>query len=418
MPHISTFLDGYKRQQDFYEKLSEIVGKKLEQALKVQGIKAIVTHRAKKLDSLKEKIEKRNSKKKYQSVKEIEDDIVDLAGIRVALYFPSDREVVDSIINELFDIKQKKVFPDSNQKPNLKKRFSGYWANHYRGILKKEESNKRFWDSLFEIQVASVLMHAWSEVEHDLLYKPMNGEPSEDEVQILDEINGLVIAGEIALERLQKIIADKVKSANVAKDAYELKTFIGENLKYKMPSGLKMGNLEFIHNIDVKPIEFISSIDNIDSKKSESVAGNIFDYFIENKINTVKDIDNFVTSASEYVNEKKNSSFESFIRAWIIFEKAIKQIDIVYNKKGKGTQRPLPISDEVLNQVQKLTIDEKNRIRQLRKIRNYLIHGIEVPSNVELKKYLSELKPIVSKLVDNIENAKIKNYLSQEIQRI
>ena len=46
-------------------------------------------------------------------------------------------------------------------------------------------------------------MHAWSEVEHDLIYKPMQGTLSEEELAILDELNGLVLTGEIALERLQ-----------------------------------------------------------------------------------------------------------------------------------------------------------------------------------------------------------------------
>lgn len=49
-----------------------------------------------------------------------------------------------------------------------------------------------------EIQVASLIMHAWSEVEHDLIYKPMQGTLSEEELSILDELNGLVLAGEIA----------------------------------------------------------------------------------------------------------------------------------------------------------------------------------------------------------------------------
>lgn len=61
----------------------------------------------------------------------------------------------------------------------------------------------RYAQAKIEIQVASVLMHAWAEVEHDLLYKPLGGEPLLGEHAILDEINGIVMAGEIALERLQ-----------------------------------------------------------------------------------------------------------------------------------------------------------------------------------------------------------------------
>ena len=66
-----------------------------------------------------------------------------------------------------------------------------------------QPSEKRYCRARIEIQVASVLMHAWSEVEHDLIYKPLQGTLSKEELAILDELNGLVLAGEIALERLQ-----------------------------------------------------------------------------------------------------------------------------------------------------------------------------------------------------------------------
>ncbi|WP_213202479.1 hypothetical protein [Erwinia rhapontici] len=41
-----------------------------------------------------------------------------------------------------------------------------------------------------------MLMHARSEVEHELVYKPFQGNLSREEHMILDEINGLVLAGE------------------------------------------------------------------------------------------------------------------------------------------------------------------------------------------------------------------------------
>src|SRR5690606_9552985 len=82
-----------------------------------------------------------------------------------------------------------------------------YWATHYRLKLREsslQEGQKRYAAARVEVQVASVLMHAWSEVEHDLVYKPLQGTLSDEEYAILDELNGLVLAGEIALERLQK----------------------------------------------------------------------------------------------------------------------------------------------------------------------------------------------------------------------
>ena len=62
-------------------------------------------------------------------------------------------------------------------------------------------------------------MHAWAEVEHDLTYKQKKGTVSYDEHESLDEINGLVLAGELSLQRLQRIselrIASEGKNSKV-----------------------------------------------------------------------------------------------------------------------------------------------------------------------------------------------------------
>jgi hypothetical protein len=74
-------------------------------------------------------------------------------------------------------------------------------------------------------------MHACSEVEHDLVYKPLSGELSEDELAILNEINGLVIAGEIALERLQKAITEKTQRKKEITNKYELSNLVFNTFK-------------------------------------------------------------------------------------------------------------------------------------------------------------------------------------------
>ena len=200
MSVINEFLHLYNTQYDFYYKLSHIASTKLETEIANRGIKASVSYRAKSPDSLKEKLRKRTDKK-YRKVQDIFNDIIDLAGVRVALYFPSDRDLVDEIVNDLFEVKKKKKFPESSHDPEPSKRFSGYWATHYRVVLNNaDKENSRYLNTIFEIQVASLLMHAWAEVEHDLVYKPFSGELSEEELAVLDQINGLVLSGEIALE--------------------------------------------------------------------------------------------------------------------------------------------------------------------------------------------------------------------------
>src|SRR5690606_4310241 len=230
MTPIELFIKQYEKENAFYQQLALVVKELLETEIYNRGIKAIVTHRTKKLDSLREKLHRRNNKKHYRSCEDIEKDIVDLAGIRVALYFPSDRKVLDKTIERLFDVEAKKEFPSDPQRPKLNKRFSGYWASHYRVRLREsEELDKRFSAKIVEIQVASVLMHAWSEVEHDLVYKPLSGAVSDDELAILDEINGLVMAGEIALERLQKAYVERTKRRKEITDRYQLSMLIMNN---------------------------------------------------------------------------------------------------------------------------------------------------------------------------------------------
>lgn len=190
MKVIDDFIKQYNKEFDFYQKLSQIAAGKIEDQLFKRGIKAIVTYRAKRIDRLKDKLLQRNKEKKYQSIDGIFTDIIDLAGIRISLYFPSERDIIDEIVTEIFQVEKKKVFPTEAHTPKHTKRFSGYWATHYRVKLKAETLTKRYTDTLAEIQVASVLMHAWSEVEHDLVYKPFSGDLSKEELAILDEING------------------------------------------------------------------------------------------------------------------------------------------------------------------------------------------------------------------------------------
>jgi ppGpp synthetase/RelA/SpoT-type nucleotidyltranferase len=206
MDVIEEFIQRYVKEYDFYSQSANLVAKILESNLRSAGIRCIVTSRAKSLERLEVKCRQRAEEKGYGSVDDIFDDIADLAGVRVALYFPKERDQVDRIINNHFQLTgARKEFPEPGKmKPG--RRFSGYSATHYRVRIKDAELgefDKRYNAARVEIQVASVLMHAWSEVEHDLVYKPLEGELSAAEYEILDQLNGLVIAGELALTLLQ-----------------------------------------------------------------------------------------------------------------------------------------------------------------------------------------------------------------------
>jgi ppGpp synthetase/RelA/SpoT-type nucleotidyltranferase len=234
MSLINEFISKYRREFEFYQDVSRFCAQQCESALEESGLRAIVTYRAKRPDHLEQKVRRRAGRAQYKTLEDIFSDIVDVAGVRIALYFPGDREQVEQIIRDQFTlIESPKVFPAAST-PHLGKRFSGYWATHYRVHLKANQlghTDKRYSGVRIEIQVASVLMHAWAEVEHDLAYKQVDGGLSEEEYAILDELNGLVLTGEIALERLQKAVENRIQNLNRPfHNHYELAAYLYEKI--------------------------------------------------------------------------------------------------------------------------------------------------------------------------------------------
>ena len=219
MDLVSQFIENYKKKTPVYEAAGRLAAAQLEAALQSAGIRAMVTSRAKNPDRLKSKVIRRNTLREipYKNMKEIYDDIADLCGIRVSLYFPGDRNKTGDLKRHFYDQLSIRHFQEESKPPTYNRRFSGYWATHYRALLKENtltHAQKRYTSARLEIQVASLLMHAWSEVEHDLVYKPLQGSLSEEELAIIDELNGLVLSGEIALERLQSA-GNKIGRAHV-----------------------------------------------------------------------------------------------------------------------------------------------------------------------------------------------------------
>ncbi len=258
MPVIEEFLNQYANKIDFYREAGRICAHLCETNMEQMGIRTIVTSRAKRVDRLRDKLEKRSITKNYSSFEEIEEDIADLAGVRIALYFPGDLVKVQKFIEANFQVKECRVFPgneviEDTMSCPYQKRFSGYWATHCRVYLKEKdlsEDTVRYADTVIEIQIASALMHAWAEVEHDLIYKPYSGDLSYEEYQILDELNGLVLAGEIALQRLQKAVKNRVsQTGKEFNNHYEVAMFLHTNLgsaSEGMPIEIVLGRVDLM----------------------------------------------------------------------------------------------------------------------------------------------------------------------------
>ncbi|OJZ09411.1 RelA/SpoT domain-containing protein [Sphingobacterium sp. 40-24] len=430
MELITEFIRQYNKEYDYYQKLAQIICNKIEDQLFKRGIKAIVSFRAKKPERLQDKLIKRNEEKNYENISEIYEDIVDLAGIRVSLYFPSERDLLDEIINEIFEVKITKVFPNNTHTPKYTKRFSGYWATHYRVQLKEEALINRYQNTLAEIQVASVLMHAWSEVEHDLVYKPYSGELSKEELAILDEINGLVLSGEIALERLQSAMAARTEKASIIEDRYELTNYIFN--KFKNNENVKYGNTYLINNFlkndvnfDKKILDEYLNLVNLDDK--ETISNQLLDIVINDQSFTENNMwKNFISNLN--LSKTSSNNFEKFIKYWTLLDESSSYLTTdVLNKESDPTKETkTTLSNRKFKYLGKkfeILLDRKiisprqlEQIIHLRNLRNDIVHNFNAP-NLTHRDY-ENIKNITSYLIEKVEDKEEREKLERELKSL
>jgi len=427
MSIIDNFLLRYAKEYDFYNELARQVAAICESIIQRSGIRAIVTYRAKKPDSLREKLLKRNAYKKYQSIEQIYRDIVDLSGVRIAIYFPGDREEIGRLIESEFITEKVKRFPNPEQKQNqddpFKRRFTGYDAVHYRVRIKEErleENNKRFAHAQVEVQIASALMHAWAEVDHDLAYKPQIGRISEEEFRILDELNGLVLSGEIALERLQKAFKRRIATIEQQfNNHYELGALIREKIDCSILKEYFMGRvdilLKFLQKVELdnpkKICPYLNSLCNI---REAGEYRTVVDYFVDLLLEQNPDYychfveakyessysNPYISIQKQFMLKKENKQLKIFIEKWILLEKTVKAVARL-NETGADFKLAVPGRKPLVKLIRKsITSDSLilEEARHLEEIRNKIVYGSDIPDSNQLKNAADSI-PV---LLDNL----------------
>lgn len=399
MDLIQEFLNRYRREFDFYDQSARLLAQLLDADLQATGIRAMVTSRAKQPGRLESKVRQRNITANYQTVDDIFADIVDLAGARVALYFPAEREEVGKIIQSRFDvIEPPKLFP-TGAAPSYSKRFSGYWATHYRTRIREAslpDSQKRYSDARIEIQVASVLMHAWSEVEHDLVYKPLQGNLSDDEYAILDELNGLVLAGEIALERLQRAGEARVaERGSTFSNHYDLAAYlfdVAKRILATVPTEVGMGRVDvlfdFLKRLSIDTPEALGTYLGALSPDMEArpLAEQIIDqvlaadstrYAAYSEIRDERDRQkSFQTPNETQRSVEQHHALGFFLSNWIAIERIIRE---VAQTSGVEDSPGVIPTGRLLARLDLLDEQDRSEFDRLRRLRNLLVHGVEVP---------------------------------------
>lgn len=406
---IAEFLSRYQREYDYYREVASVVGQLLDAKLKTTGVHALVTYRAKSPDSLENKLLKRDKNDPYESIDAIYGDIVDFAAVRVALYFPAERGEVGKIIKSTFEVLEEFDFPKEGEPKKsfagYTKKFDGYSASHFRVRLNSNrlsEGQQRYAATRVEIQVASVLMHAWSEVEHDLIYKPTSGNLSVSEYSFLDELNGLVVQGEIILERIQSAIKARViVEGSQLSNQYELSAFLFERFKAHLntsePDAI-LGNVQALFVVldkigKNKRNDLIPYFERLMvPDPSLPIAEQLIDLLIH-------DDPDLAVSYKQEKRKQVSLTFEEspkgnpelvqmvgeFLRHWAILECVIRKS--YPNGNGSVAKWMRALSSEQFRYLSEL--------QYVRRVRNNIVHGLEPPNLNQMKEVTDLLQSLM-----------------------
>ena len=97
--------------------------------------------------------------------------ITDLAAIRIITFFPRTIDDIDKMLREEFEV----VEEIDKGKSLLDEERFGYQSLHYLVTLTSARTSlpeyERFASATVEVQVRTILQHAWAEIEHDIQYK-------------------------------------------------------------------------------------------------------------------------------------------------------------------------------------------------------------------------------------------------------
>jgi putative GTP pyrophosphokinase len=169
----TTILENYNRNKRAYEEFGSKLDLLIKDFCKKNNNIHSITHRIKDQVSLEKKIERKLGK--YSSIS----DVTDIVGIRIITKYAEDVDDVAKLIEKEFNVdkensidKRKMLDPD---------RF-GYLSFHYVVSLgdnrKKLTEYQHFSNLKAEVQIRSIIQHAWAEIEHDLGYKSEESIPN------------------------------------------------------------------------------------------------------------------------------------------------------------------------------------------------------------------------------------------------
>lgn len=228
------------------------------------------------------------------------DDITDICAMRIITYFSDDVDKIADLIRSLFQIDE--VNSIDKREVDDPTKF-GYVSLHYIISLKEDRTSlveaERFKNLKIEIQIRTILQHAWAEIEHDLGYKTIGDIPANvrrrfsrlaGQIELADE--EFVRIKESVKEYSENITKKlEVNGDDVLIDIVSVRVFIQNDVDYNSLLDSISEEYEFKVNR------------NTDNEKLNKYLSNIVTMCGNLKIERIFELKELVTKYSEFLFE-------------------------------------------------------------------------------------------------------------------
>ncbi len=217
--HSSAAAAQYEHVRPHYEALCSALKEVTWEALNRARVKvASIEARAKAIESFRRKASEPSdadpSLPKYHRPLQ---EITDLAGLRIITFFLDDLQTIETMIEDEFDILERS---DKSELLLQNERF-GYQSIHYVVKLKGNRTAlaeyERYKGMAAEIQIRTILQHAWAEIEHDIQYR------STDTIPLSVRRRFMSLAGvlEVADREFQAIQSEDARLRQTARESVQ-----------------------------------------------------------------------------------------------------------------------------------------------------------------------------------------------------
>ena len=202
-----TIFEEYRKKLPFFERMQSLILKKIRTSLDENHILiATLESRIKTEESLSGKLERKGYK--YHSL----NDITDVLGVRIVTYYSNEVDLISAHVEQLLDIDWENSI---DKRKMLETDRFGYLSQHYicriPASLYKDPDMPELNQVRFELQIRSLLQHAWANLYHDMGYK------TDVEVPIayqrdMSRLAGLLELADEQFSRIRKEIHDYRRS--------------------------------------------------------------------------------------------------------------------------------------------------------------------------------------------------------------